>query len=115
MSRERESDEAELARERERESRSREGKRKKESRSRDDVEGERESMADPQGFLVIRYREASSLLFGCLSLNELIFFYRDERDDIEIADPMVETENRDLEAGYETEYESGKQSKMDED
>ncbi|KAG2307917.1 hypothetical protein Bca52824_027665 [Brassica carinata] len=42
-------------------------------------------------------------------------FDRDERNDIEIADPMVETENRDTEAGYETEYESGKQSKMDED
>ncbi|KAF3508405.1 hypothetical protein F2Q69_00001727 [Brassica cretica] len=46
---------------------------------------------------------------------------RDERGEIESAETMVETEKKDFEEGYETEYEyeekkkSGKKDKMDED
>lgn len=35
------------------------------------------------------------------------FFYRDKRGEIESADTMDETEKKDLEGGYETEYEEG--------
>ncbi|KAF2617382.1 hypothetical protein F2Q68_00039460 [Brassica cretica] len=44
--------------------------------------------------------------------------FRDERGENESADTMVETKKKDLEGGYETEYEedmqSGKRDKMDE-
>ena len=38
------------------------------------------------------------------------FFYRDERGENESADTMVETKKKDLEGGYETEYEEDMQS-----
>ena len=52
---------------------------------------------------------------------ELFKFERDERGEIESDETMVETEKKDFEEGYETEYEyeekkkSGKKDKMDED
>ncbi|KAF8048351.1 hypothetical protein N665_2555s0002 [Sinapis alba] len=60
-------------------------------------------------------------LFDSVKNVEGVVVVRDERGEIESGETMVETEKKDLEKGYEAEYEyeagkkSGKQNKMDED
>ncbi|KAL0650742.1 hypothetical protein Bca4012_093441 [Brassica carinata] len=92
----------EKERERERETREENAEERETVRNKEDAE-ERETVRNVEGAVVFRYGEF-------LSLFNLDFVIVDERGENESADTMVETKKKDLEGGYETEYEEDMQS-----